>query len=357
MSVGNFAFAGQISDKKDELNDVKQQQEEVSDDLDELATKIEEQKAVVEQLQGEIAQKQEEITITEGEIKEIKKDIVQRRDGLNKRLRAMYKNGSVGYLDVLLGSNSLSEFLSNIDMIQKVYKADQDTLATLKKQEADLKDKQAELKVEKEEISVKIGESEEKQEKLQGDIDELQGKLEELNRQAESLNDEIKKLQEENRRKREEQRRRELEQQQQQENPDEPADIPDNFGGTFIWPTTSTLITSPFGYRIHPITGIYTGHTGVDIGVGTGSPVYAAASGTVIISGWYGGYGYAVVIDHGGGVSTLYGHNSSLNVSVGQEVSQGEVVAYSGSTGNSTGPHLHFEVRIDGECVDPMGYF
>lgn len=103
--------------------------------------------------------------------------------------------------------------------------------------------------------------------------------------------------------------------------------------------------------------GVWKGHTGIDIGVSSGSPVYAAAAGKVIVSGWYGGYGNAVIIDHGSGLSTLYGHNSSLKVSVGETVSKGEVVARSGSTGMSTGPHLHFEVREKGEYVNPMSYF
>jgi len=125
--------------------------------------------------------------------------------------------------------------------------------------------------------------------------------------------------------------------------------------GRFIWPVNG-VITSPFGYRNHPIFGRQILHSGIDIGVDSGTPVHAADSGVVVEAGWLGGYGYAVVIDHGNGLSTLYGHNSSLNVSAGQSVSQGQVIAYSGSTGNSTGPHVHFEVRANGDPVDPTGY-
>ena len=120
----------------------------------------------------------------------------------------------------------------------------------------------------------------------------LQAKLDELNEEADRISSEIASLQDKDK---------------------------VYTGGQFLWPTTSTPITSYFGYRIYPVTGVYTGHTGIDIGVGTGSPVYASASGNVV-AGWYGGYGYAVVIDHGSGISTLYGHNSSVNVSVGQSV-------------------------------------
>ena len=125
--------------------------------------------------------------------------------------------------------------------------------------------------------------------------------------------------------------------------------------GVFMWPVSGP-ITSPFGYRDHPIFGRQILHAGIDIGVDEGTPVAAADSGVVVDADWLGGYGYAVIIDHGNGLSTVYGHNSSLNVSPGQSVSKGQIIAYSGSTGNSTGPHVHFEVRSGGEPVDPMGY-
>jgi murein DD-endopeptidase MepM/ murein hydrolase activator NlpD len=120
-------------------------------------------------------------------------------------------------------------------------------------------------------------------------------------------------------------------------------------GGGLMWPVSGP-VTSPFGWRWGRM------HEGIDIAVPTGTPVHAAAAGRVIIAGWMGGYGNLIVIDHGGGLSTAYGHNSSFAVGVGASVSQGQVVAYAGSTGNSTGPHVHFEVRVNGAPVDPLGY-
>ena len=117
----------------------------------------------------------------------------------------------------------------------------------------------------------------------------------------------------------------------------------------FIWPV-SGAITSPFGMRWGTL------HPGIDIGVPSGTPVHAAAAGTVVWCGWMSGYGNLVMIDHGGGYATAYGHNTSVAVSCGQEVAQGEVVAYSGCTGFCTGPHVHFEVRVNGTPVDPLGY-
>lgn len=127
------------------------------------------------------------------------------------------------------------------------------------------------------------------------------------------------------------------------------APSPNAGSGAFIWPCSGPM-TSPFGWRWGRM------HEGIDIGCGYGAPAYASAAGTVIVAGWFGGYGNLVVIDHGNGISTAYGHNSSVSVSVGQSVSQGQVIAAIGSTGNSTGPHSHFEVRVNGSPVDPLGY-
>ena len=125
--------------------------------------------------------------------------------------------------------------------------------------------------------------------------------------------------------------------------------------GSLIWPVHGP-VTSPFGWRIHPILGTKKFHTGIDIGVGYGTPIHAADSGAVIYATWMSGYGNVIIIDHGRGISTLYAHQSSLAVGNGVKVSRGQTIGYVGSTGFSTGPHLHFEVRVNGTPVDPMAY-
>jgi len=125
--------------------------------------------------------------------------------------------------------------------------------------------------------------------------------------------------------------------------------------GVMMWPTDGGSISSGYGNRIHPIYKEEKMHTGIDIGgIGYDAPVYASADGIVITAGWLGGYGNTVIIDHGNGISTLYGHNSKLTVKVGQEVKRGDLIAKSGSTGVSTGPHIHFEVRVNGKTVNPL---
>ena len=210
----------------------------------------------------------------------------------------------------------------------------------MEKQHAVLEEKQTALEKERAALKKQKEKEAAKQAELEESKAELQAQLDALNAEADRISAEIKARQEA------------LEQQQAQSGNNKP-----NYsGGRMMWPCDSTYITSEFGYRIHPITGIWTGHTGIDIGCNMYAPIYAAESGTVILAEEYGGYGNAIVIDHGGGITTLYGHNEELYVSVGQKVSRGETIAGAGSTGWSTGPHLHFEVRESGEYVDPMGY-
>lgn len=343
-SVWSIAFA---DDLDDQMAEVEKEKEEVSAEMEQLTEDIEAAEEDVEEIQEDIEQKEEEIAAASDEIEDLKRQMSEREDGLNERLRAMYKNGSVGYLDVLLGSSSISDFLNNVEMIQRIFENDQEALETLEKQYDVLEDKQNVLEEEKAELSEQKAEEAEKQEALEEDKAELQAKLEALNEEADAITAEIQA------------RQAALAEQRKEESSDgggSSQDYEDYSGGTMMWPCDSTIITSEFGYRIHPITGIYTGHTGLDIGCNYDEPIYAAESGTVILAEWYGGYGYAVVIDHGGGITTLYGHNNSLKVSVGDTVSRGETIALAGSTGLSTGPHCHFEVRVDGEYVDPMGY-
>jgi murein DD-endopeptidase MepM/ murein hydrolase activator NlpD len=125
--------------------------------------------------------------------------------------------------------------------------------------------------------------------------------------------------------------------------------------GRFMWPVAG-VITSPFGARMHPILGRYTNHHGIDFGAPMGAPIYAPDNGEVIYAGWYGGYGKVVIIDHGGDITTLFGHTSRYEVEAGARVRKGQVIAYVGSTGMSTGPHLHFEVRRNGAAINPMAF-
>ncbi len=349
----------EIDQAQQDVEDIEKQQEEVQGELAEVAAKIESVQAEIDEINAVIAEKeaeinetlarieakQEEIKKKEAEIKKKKEEIQVRIDGLNARLKVMYKNGSIGFVDVLMGSNSISEFVSNVEMIQRIYENDVDLLKKLQEEQKKLEEEQKKLQEEKQnlqaikdELEVQMQDLEyqkELQREKQAELDSQRQILEEKDAQlqadADALKARIKELQDSQR---------------------------VYEGGTFTWPCpSSTYISDSFGWRIHPIYGYWKLHTGTDIAASSGADVVAAAAGKVIMADWYGGYGNCVMIDHGSGIVTLYGHLSGYNCYSGQEVSRGEVVAFVGSTGNSTGPHLHFEVRINGEYVDPMGYF
>ncbi|MCL2741790.1 MAG: peptidoglycan DD-metalloendopeptidase family protein, partial [Oscillospiraceae bacterium] len=194
-------------------------------------------------------------------------------------------------------------------------------------------------------LDAREAELEDEQAYLAGLIKELQAKKEEEDR--------AKAKAEADRKAREEAERAARERQGQGG-----GNVPSYISDTFVWPCKGhTEITSPYGMRYHPIFLDYRMHTGVDVRAGSGVAIQAAAGGTVIMAGWTNAYGNTVIIDHGGGVSTLYGHGSRMVVKEGQYVSAGQHIADVGSTGFSTGPHLHFEVRVSGDPVDPMRYF
>lgn len=347
--VPYMAFA---SESQDQLDEVNEQQEEAITERAQLQILIEEQQAEVVKLNKKVAEKQAELDTKQVEIdaliqqiNEQRASIDDRKDGLCGRLRSMYKNGSVGFMDVLFKSSSLSEFLSNLSMVQLIYKNDQNTLEELEEEYGVLKDNMATLGAAKAEMEVAQAELQAERDsaayaeaQLEETLAYVQAKIDELEAEKAELEAIIA-----------EEQRQAL----------AAGYVYTGGSGNYIWPVSGP-ITYGFGYRDDPAisaVGGSTYHEGIDIGVPTGTPVVAAAEGTVsYATGWSGGYGYAVFINHPDGSTTVYGHNSSLAVSGGDYVAQGQVIAYAGSTGWSTGPHVHFEIRINGVKVNPLGY-
>ncbi len=276
------------------------------------------------------------------------------------RVRAMEESGRYNYFEVLFGASSIGEFLSLIDDIGDIMRSDKELEDAYRQSVADLKSVKAEYeqaKAEMESSKTELESLKAQQEKdiaeataviasLQGDISSNSSLLSQLSAQEKQLNADIqKKVDELNR------------QQQQQQQPGNTGNTGSTVGtGNLVWPSYCTYITSRQGPRVHPVTGEYKNHGGTDIGASYGSAIYAADSGTVVRSadGWNGGWGNYVMINHGNGMQTLYAHMSSRAVSVGQTVSRGQTIGYVGSTGMSTGPHLHFEMYINGSRVDPQ---
>ena len=331
MCGSGVGFASSESDLRDDLSSVEKEQEDVSNQMSQIVKDIKAAQAVVDNLTYQINKTTKDIADVEENIKKKEKEMREREDNLNERLKVMYKNGSVGFIDILLGSNSISEFISNMEIIQKIYKNDMEVLETLEKEHEEMEQQKAALKTKKEKLAVQQEEMKVKKADLDKKKKALEKKEDELKAEADRLSSEILSLMDKN---------------------------SPFVGGEFTWPCpSSSYITSSFGNRLHPLLHVWKFHTGIDIGASSGQNILAAASGKVIMATWYGGYGNCVMIDHGGGIVTLYGHASKLLVSNGATVKKGQAIALIGSTGNSSGPHLHFEVRENGAYVNPMNYF
>ena len=279
------------------------------------------------------------------------------------RMRAMEENGELGYLSVLFQSASFSDLLSNITMIQEVMEYDDQLEEDLIAAREHVEEVKAEYEATQERQREKKAELLEEKEKLEADIEAaylllsdvesnlaaVQAAFEEGEAQMDSLSNEITAMLQEIA----------AQEQAAQEaaggNPQGPASA--NGSGSFTWPLPGYAASDTYGPRLHPILGYVRNHAGEDIGAPSGTPILAADSGTVVTNTYNaGGYGNYVVINHGNGYATLYGHMSSSAVTLGQTVAKGQVIGYVGSTGLSTGPHLHFEVRYNGALTDPLSY-
>ncbi|MFR6023537.1 MAG: murein hydrolase activator EnvC family protein [Oscillospiraceae bacterium] len=283
-----------------------------------------------------------------------------------KRVRAMEEEGSYTYLDILFQCRSLSDVLSAIDMIEEIMDADKRLFEEYKtarenteKVKAEhegtlqqLGEKQETLEAEKAELEAQIAAAVEVINQLENDIEAAKAEYAkaaaaEAAAQA-SINAIIAQMQAEE----------EAARQEAAENNQQYTGTGSTATGTYIWPCpSSTYVTSAFGMREHPLFGDERPHSGIDIAGSAGSEVLAADSGTVAVATYSSSYGNYVTIYHSNGDYTLYAHMSSLAVTAGQNVTQGDVIGYVGSTGWANGPHLHFEIRVNGSTVDPLSYF
>ena len=355
---------GQIDSSRLEQENWQQVIEDVSAKLKQIQADLDAANARLQSIRSRQAEINAQIVQTQNEIVKMEAYLKTRQNVLNRRVRAIYMHGQLNYLEVILGANSFSDFANRVELLKRVIRSDYNLILEIQKQKAAIEAKKAQLEEDKRQLDALAAEAEKTQKEIAAKKAEQQKVLDaaksnkaaaaqmeqDLNAQLASVRNLIQ------------QRLAAAEaarQAAQQASSDEGGGgSDDNYvqgTGAMGWPCSGP-ITSPFGYRTHPIFGITIFHAGIDIGVDYGTPIHAADSGVVVYSGWISGYGNAVIIDHGGGVSTLYGHNQSLAVSEGQSVSKGSVVAYAGSTGNSTGPHCHFEVDVNGSPVNPMGY-
>ena len=306
-----------------------------------------------------------DITLNERQLAEAQKRLEGRESVFYKRVRDIYINGRLSYLDVVIGSKDFSDFANRLEVLKRIIDSDITLINEIKKERADIEAHKQKLEADRAKLVelekaalAKQAEIEQKKaernvvlQKAQNDRATAMQAIEELNASSAQVSAMLKERQAA----RAAAAAAAAAAAVQSSGGQGASDNWVQGTGQLGWPVSGE-ITSPYGYRVHPIWGTTIYHSGIDIGVDEGTPVHAADGGVVVWSGWMGGYGYAVVIDHGNGLSTLYGHNSELAVDEGQSVAKGQVISYAGSTGNSTGPHVHFEVRVNGDPVDPMGY-
>lgn len=322
-----------------------------------LEAELAEKQQVFDSAQDRTAEATARLIEVSEDLERIRLALEQRESNFEARVAATYKYGNISFVEALLGTETVSDFVNTGYYVQSVLEYDSTVIADIERLNLELIDRRAE-------------------------VDALRERLQRDERVAQRARDEVEGLTDSQRRltsRVAEERARHADLVQQLEADEASyaqlvaeleatssalaeelrnsvwrAGAPGT--GELVWPTDGRK-TSDFGWRTHPIFGSRRMHTGVDISGSTGQPVVAAAEGLVLHADWRGGYGLAVVIDHGGGVATLYAHLSSLSVAEGDVVGQGQTIGAVGSTGWSTGPHLHYEVRVNGEPRDPMAWY
>ncbi|MGI6180825.1 MAG: murein hydrolase activator EnvC family protein [Agathobaculum sp.] len=367
MLASGMVFAGAAEDAdelKDKLSSLEDEKKSVQARIADLTKQAKDVEATREALQSEIELTREEIATVEAYIKRLQEQIDVKtvelgvaEDALQEKeedfaltVRTTYEMGETSYLEVLLNSSSFTDLLTRMEIVTTLMDNNKKVVAEYTAAKEDIEQKRDDLQQTQDEqsdyqknLSYKVDElaaNEAQQAALQESIEaykaESEAEYDRIAGEMQSVSNQIAELS-----------------RQAAANGSVPMG-----DGTLIWPTPScTTNSSAYGWRIHPIYGTRKFHAGEDIPAGYGAEILAAASGRVVTAGWVSGYGNYTVIDHGGGLMTAYGHQSSFAVSVGQTVTQGQVIGYVGSTGNSTGPHLHFEVYVNGATVDPKSYF
>ena len=324
---------------QDQISDSMKQLEELDNQISESQTEIDGLNIEIEELITQIGENEQKLENTQKEYDEL-------QELLETRLVEMYKAPKLQMLDVLLTSKSITEFISNYYAMKDLINYDRELINTVKEQKDEIETTKKILQEKKQQVITSQQTQQKKSQvlsntktmreyylsKLTTEEQELQAKIDEYNTEVAKIEAEIKML--------------------------ALNSISSEYiGGVMLWPVPGhTTLTSTYGMRVHPITGAYKLHTGIDISAPLGTSFIAAANGIVSKATYNTAYGNMVIIDHGGGVQTLYAHGEQILVQLGQTVSAGTEVLKVGSTGYSTGPHAHFEIRINGQTVNPLNF-
>lgn len=358
VSAVSPALADQLTQKQEELDYVRMQMEVKRQEAAVAEKKVQSAAVRLDAVERQLSAAEQELSVVESRRVETEtqieknevvlatteKNLKKRTEVYGKRLRNIYETGQLNYLDVLFGANDFQDFSTRMELLKRVIKFDVNLMEKIKAERAQVivqrqtleTQKNELLSLEREAIAQRAIVAQRRAERAAlleqaiGERDQAEAEYQDLMNTSRQIEEMIKHIQ-------------------------AGGTIVASGSGIMMWPASGP-ITSPFGWRTHPIFGTQRYHSGIDIGADYGDIVASADSGTVAFAGWLGGYGYAVIVEHGRGLSTLYGHNSQLIVGEGQPVRKGQPIAYVGSTGYSTGPHLHFEVRLHGEPTNPLDY-
>ncbi len=332
-----------MQDQQNRAAQAQQQVDSVSGQLKKIQVDLDGARNEYEIIQSKLAYTEQQIETNTEVLEKAERNLTERSQVLNKRIRDIYQNGQVSYLDVLLGAHDFGDFTTRMDILKRVINQDVTLISKVKAERELVLQKKAELERDRATIAELHQAAEAKKLAIESRRNEREAVLASAVNERDVAEQAYQELLETS---------RQIEQMIRRQAGGNSAA---SSTGAMIWPASGP-ITSPFGWRTHPIFGTQRYHSGIDIGADYGDTVAAADGGVVIYADWMGGYGKAVIIDHGGGISTLYAHNSELLVSEGERVRKGQAISRVGSTGYSTGPHLHFEVRENGSPVSPMGY-
>jgi murein DD-endopeptidase MepM/ murein hydrolase activator NlpD len=349
--AGGQDLQSQIDAKQSELSNAQDQKGVLTTEIDHFSTKI-------EQLSGEVAVLRNREAMVEQELHEKQQELDQEHDELlalrdrlhrslnvlSNRLVGIYKSDAPDTLTVLLEADGFGDLVERFEYLQRIEEGDSELVDRVRTLRNETEDTVVRIRAARDEIAAKEAELERTREALEAQEAELESARDQRQQLLSNVEDHIEHLEGDlgdlN---------DQIAQQLSSSGGSLPAGPIQSGSSGLIWPVNGP-ITSPFGMRWGSM------HEGVDIGVPAGTPIRAAKAGVVAIAAYTGGYGNYTCIDHGGGLSTCYGHQSSFAVSAGDSVSQGEVIGYVGCTGHCFGDHLHFEVRVNGTAVDPMGY-
>lgn len=355
-----------VQDAQKQVDELQQQKDSVQAEKNSVEEELKKIATQMEETQKKLDAKQAEITQAEEDLVQAKVEENTQYQSMKIRIKYMYENGNTEFIEVLAESENISDFLNKTEYISQLSTYDRDKLKEFQKTVKAVEEQEAALQAEYQELNTLQTDLVDQQTQAQNLLKEKDVKLADLSSQLGSKMETLQKLVEEEKRRQEEaEAAKQQQQQMQQQNP------PATGGGSVVTPPSSGNVSSGSGYFTHPCPGMtyqssyfgeirefeIGGHKGNDYAAPVGTPTYAAAAGRVIIAGYSSSAGNWVVIDHGNGLVTKYMHHSSICVSAGQYVERGQQIGAVGSTGQSTGPHLHFQVEKNGVAVSPDQYF